>query len=560
MDGRSPHVLAPVTLSIPRSVPRLVVYHRTIVIAFAFLAMLVWHGSAEAVPSGSRIPWQGNNWYLHGANIPWYNWGRDFGGGSGNGGVSSAGSQTVLAAKLAQARDSGIHTIRWWVFPGSPWQVTRDAAGAPTGISSTVYADFDAALALAETYDLYFNFVLFSAPTAIPSSWITDSTARAKLATALGALFARYKTNPRVMSWEIFNEPELDIWNGKIAKAPVQATVKAIATAVHANSPAYVTVGSAMLDGLGMWVGQGLDYYQAHWYDYMSGGNWCARCTDYATVKARYNLDAPLVIGEFYASSTVDAAQRFADFYQKGYAGAWPWSLFPDRTSDNLAINLAAARTFAGQHADAGPRGGAVSPPPPPPPAGPVVSDTFTGTSGTLLEQHTGETGATWTRHPASTGSLVLSDSGRVLSSGSSSTRALYFAGGVPGQAAYDVSADLVVKSLDSSAAGVTARVSPTADLYYLARYNGVTRAWELYRTMYGGMMLLGSYRQTLTPGTTYRLTLHVTDTTKQLLVNGVVRVTSSDNSITAAGRGGVRVAGVQSNTTGYHLDNLTVE
>ena len=135
----------------------------------------------------------------------------------------------------------------------------------------------------------------------------------------------------------------------------MQATVKAIAAAVHATSTAYVTVGSAMLDGLPLWVGQGLDFYQAHWYDYMSSGYWCARCTDYATVRTRYGLDAPLVIGELYAGPDVDAYERFVYFYNKGYAGAWPWSLFPERTNDKMAIDLATAAAFAAGRADIGP-------------------------------------------------------------------------------------------------------------------------------------------------------------------------------------------------------------
>ena len=127
-----------------------------------------------------------------------------------------------------------------------------------------------------------------------------------------------------------------------------------------------------MLVGLPMCVSQGLYYYQAHWYDYISGGNWCARCTDYATVKARYNLDAPLVIGEFYAGPDTDALQRFEDFYTKGYAGAWPWSLFWDHTDDQMQIDFAAARAFATRHSDLGPRGQTGATPPPTPTATPT--------------------------------------------------------------------------------------------------------------------------------------------------------------------------------------------
>jgi hypothetical protein len=313
---------------------------------------------APAIPAGNRIPIPGvdGQWYLHGVNVPWYQWGCDFGCGA-NGGVSATAVRQALLPGFEQARASGLHIIRWWVFPGDPWQIRRDGEGSPAGLDNAIFADFDAALQLAEEHDLYYDFVLFSSPTSVPRTWLTDERQRSRLAASLATLFARYRGNPRVLAWEVFNEPEFDIWSGKIAQTPVQATVKAIADAVHASSTAYVTVGSAMLDGLPLWRGQGLDFFQAHWYDYMNGGDWCARCTDYAAVRRRYELDAPLVIGELYTGRDADALQRFEDFYTKGYAGAWPWSLFPDRTNDKLGVDHAAAQTFAGRHAgDIGPR------------------------------------------------------------------------------------------------------------------------------------------------------------------------------------------------------------
>ena len=251
-----------------------------------------------------------------------------------------------------------MHVIRWWVFEGDAWQIQKDASGAPNGVNAAVYADFDAALRIAQEHDLYYDFVLFSSPTAIPRPWVTSGAQRSKLAAALAPLLAHYATNPRILSWEVFNEPEWDIWNNHIDAPSVQATVRAVADAVHANSQAYVTVGAASIGGLPLWVGQHLDYYQAHWYDTQTG-NECARCTDYATLRDHYGLDAPLVIGEFYAPSSVDAAQRFADFYDRGYAGAWPWSLFPDHTSDRFGVDLGAAQAFAAQRADLGPNAAA---------------------------------------------------------------------------------------------------------------------------------------------------------------------------------------------------------
>ena len=267
-----------------------------------------------------------------------------------------SGNTATLRGGFQKLKNAGMHTARWWVFPGDAWQITRDAQGMPTGLNQSIYADFDAALALAEEYDLYYNFVLFSSSTSIPSSWILDASQRAKLAEVLGTLFARYGGNPRVMSWEIFNEPEFQIWNNEIAQAPVVDTVKAISDSVHANSGALTTVGGAMLDGIPMWKDTGIDYYSPHWYDYMGSGGWCARCTDYNEVKNRFGINKPVVIGELYIGTDTDSLQRFNDFYNKGFAGAWPWSLFPDRTSDNLGIDFNAAKTFSSTKTDLGPK------------------------------------------------------------------------------------------------------------------------------------------------------------------------------------------------------------
>lgn len=304
----------------------------------------------------SPLPQAGSaGWYQEGANLPWFNWSCDF-GCADQGGVSNSEVRRALASRFAQAQANGIQVVRWWAFEGDPWQITRTPDGAPLTVDPGVYSDFDAALGLADTYNLRFVFVLFSSPKDLPIAWLTDASQRLRLATALRPLFERYRTNQRVLSWEIFNEPEFDIWNGLVPQVPVQQTVRLLADTIHTSSSATVTVGSAMLDGLPMWVGQGLDYYQAHWYDYMDGGDWCAICTDYPSVRSRYNLDAPLVIGELYAGPDVDVLGRLNYFYNAGYSGTLPWSLFPDHTNDGMVIDLAAAQTFANQHPDIRPR------------------------------------------------------------------------------------------------------------------------------------------------------------------------------------------------------------
>lgn len=295
--------------------------------------------------SGPMVTGRGPVGYLHGANLPWVNWGCDFGCGS-DGGASSDEVQSVAGDAFATAALADMRIVRWWVFPGDPTQIETDRSGLPSGVAERVYVDFDAALALADEHDVDLVFTLFSHPTALPEAWRMQPEGRAALAEALAELFARYGDHPRIHTWQVFNEPEWEIWNGLADQTAVQALVTEIADAVHANSDALVSVGSARIDALGMWVGAGLDYYTAHWYDPMREPAFCAPCTTYPALRDTHELDAPVVIGEFYAGLDIDAQERFQTFLDRGYAGAWAWSLLPDHTQDRLDIDVIAAAAF----------------------------------------------------------------------------------------------------------------------------------------------------------------------------------------------------------------------
>lgn len=188
------------------------------------------------------------------------------------------------------------------------------------------------------------------------------------------------------------------------------------------------------------------------------------------------------------------------------------------------------------------------------------VSDTFTDVAGTLLQNHTGETGATWTKHATQTpADGMISDANRLRSTDGASF-GYYYASGVPANAEYDVESLLRYLSDTNSTNGVAGRIATGASTAYFARYNqsGTTARWELYKQVSGTFTLLGSYNQTLSAGVDYALKLESRAAAKKVYIDGVERISSADDVITAAGKAGVWLQGTDSNTTGVHFDNFT--
>jgi hypothetical protein len=158
----------------------------------------------------------------------------------------------------------------------------------------------------------------------------------------------------------------------------------------------------------------------------------------------------------------------------------------------------------------------------------------------------------------------VITNENRVRRNGTDF--AMYYASGVPSSADYAVEGDVHVKSiLAADAVGIIGRSSTSADTYYLARHvTSGTDRWELAKSVSGTITSLGTYDQTLSAGSTSTLRLEMQGSTIRLLVNGVQRVSVTDTSIAAAGRGGTRLGfsgatDVPTNTAGLHLDDFRV-
>jgi hypothetical protein len=185
----------------------------------------------------------------------------------------------------------------------------------------------------------------------------------------------------------------------------------------------------------------------------------------------------------------------------------------------------------------------------------PFVLDTFPGVDGTLLTAHTGEIGATWTQHSASTGTL------EIRTNQLRNTAALvgkYLASGTPPSPNYDVQADFVLITDDNaSTMGLLGRYDAAADTGYMARYLATTDSWQLLKVVAGAGTQLGSLSATPLVGTQTAI-LRMTGTSISVIVGGAVLVGPvTDGAITAAGKAGAYGGGSGANNAGVRIDNF---
>ncbi len=202
-----------------------------------------------------------------------------------------------------------------------------------------------------------------------------------------------------------------------------------------------------------------------------------------------------------------------------------------------------------------------------------TVEDSFTGASGTLLTGHTSASGTTWA-HLAGTGDAVITDANRIRRSPPDVLQAPYtvdYATTAPSSADYSVQATLLVRSnLGGDMVGVIGRLNATTGAFYLARWEESNTSWNIYLcTAANSCSRLArvSNQPDLVEAQGYRLKLDLSGTALKLYVNGVLKVSTTDGTLTAAGRAGIMdgnpaasyLSTAKTNSNGIHLDDFQV-
>jgi hypothetical protein len=188
-----------------------------------------------------------------------------------------------------------------------------------------------------------------------------------------------------------------------------------------------------------------------------------------------------------------------------------------------------------------------------------ISSSAFAVADNTLLQDVSG-----WSQISGVTGNLRVFDgmvSNRSVSLGAGGYQCSL---GTPPSADYDVSCDLVVKTvLADCYPGVAGRIQSGATTFYQMYHNGTSGNITVSKRIAGTNTVLGTVASGFTAGNTYRIKLRMEGNQISGYVDGVLVLGPFTNGeITTAGLPGIYRAdnSACSATTGVHYDNFSAD
>jgi hypothetical protein len=175
------------------------------------------------------------------------------------------------------------------------------------------------------------------------------------------------------------------------------------------------------------------------------------------------------------------------------------------------------------------------------------LNDTFTEASNTALTSHTSDSGHSWS---AQTDTMTVLGGVGYVGGGSAITTAFQISSATPGAAEYDVT---IVCQHTANAGNEGSLGRRTASNTYYTTYCA-SGTVQLDKVVSGVSTNLGSWAGGLANGVDYTSKLEIRDAAKKVFIDGVERISSADNAITAAG-----AVGIRARSTGF-LNSIVAE
>jgi hypothetical protein len=290
--------------------------------------------------------------FIVGANLPWLDYGFDFGANGWRPAGGVANNVDRMDAEFSHLSTTGVTAIRWFIFCDGRAGIEFDASGTPLGLDQFVIRDLAAALDAARRHEIsvmpvLFDFLWCARPTIHAgvqqggrAEILRDPQMRAALfERIIGPVLEEFGQDSSILAWDVINEPEW-ITRG-LATNPLRAEIDAehlrafledAIDLVHAVATQPVTVGSAGAGWYRFYRDLDLDFHQVHWYDSLK------KTPPLDTSVDALGFEKPVVLGEFPTRCAVGPQQLLESARSAGYAGAFYWSaLSNDACSDPIA-------------------------------------------------------------------------------------------------------------------------------------------------------------------------------------------------------------------------------
>lgn len=317
--------------------------------------------------SAQLIFFEGKNYFINGANIPWKSFGSDVGAHYQWGTLYDS---TWFENTFSDCENYGINCVRLWIHCDGRSSPEFNSSGYVTGLDTNFFSHFDDIMLRAKKHNLMIMPCLWSFDmtkdftsgagiyAGLHADLIKDTLkTNSYINNALIPMVQRYANACNLLAWEIINEPEwsMTVSGGgntfqTVSASQMQRFVGMQAKAIHQHSNKMVTVGSASLkwnsDIIAIstpcvgnfWKNQQiqnaynhplayLDFYQIHYYSWMHAP-WIF---DPINLNYPYNywlLDKPALIGEIgaidpdYSNATI-----LSNAYNNNFAGIMFWSI-----------------------------------------------------------------------------------------------------------------------------------------------------------------------------------------------------------------------------------------
>ncbi|GFR69945.1 endo-1,4-beta-mannanase 1 [Elysia marginata] len=331
--------------------------------------------------SGNHFLFKGEKVFLSGGNLPWINYGYDYGNNQW------AEVKARVEKQMQMLHRAGGNSLRLWIHiqGESTPQFNEEGYVIATDTQGTFIADFKDMLDLAQSYDIFVIPTLWNA--AVDQDYhnrlngliIDPGKLTSYIRVVLTPLVEAVIGHPALAAWEIMNEPEgllnlqfnedpcFDTFMLKVSgagwagwKYSYQQLLRFISwqtDAIKSVDPqALVTVGvwnpKSNTNSFGMVdhysdtclykAGQKalgkLDFHDFHSYSFEGEFDTVAA---FVHNSSDYRTSKPVVVGEFWSQQGGHRTtkQLFEYLYRHGYSGAWSWDLVDNGADQRAGIS-----------------------------------------------------------------------------------------------------------------------------------------------------------------------------------------------------------------------------